>query len=398
MHSPTSWSIPRTMLATAKMPDLHPAFYIAAWIFFSNLTIIFNKWLLDTAGFRYPIILTTIHLVTSTLLTQLLARFTPLLDSRHAIKLNGRIYIRAILPIGILYTVSLLCSNLTYLYLSVPFIQMLKALAPVSTLFLSFFLGFDNPKLSKLWNVLIIAGGVLLSSLGEGSFNWIGFSFQMGGTVAESLRLLLIQGLLSKQGDGNILKGARMDPLVGLYYYAPVCAILNGMVALVFEMPKFDSADLQRVGWTVLVLNGLVAFMLNVASVFLIGRTSALAMNLTGILKSILLVVASMVIWNTPMTLLQAVGYLVTLVALFYYSMGGFETAKSHFEWVSGNCKSLFASGQPYQVVPSGHDERTTPDVESGEAESSSSSGGRRGSTEERDVEGVEEKSARKHG
>lgn len=30
----------------------HPGFYIASWIFFSNLTILFNKWLIDTAGFR----------------------------------------------------------------------------------------------------------------------------------------------------------------------------------------------------------------------------------------------------------------------------------------------------------------------------------------------------------
>lgn len=30
----------------------HPAFYIASWIFCSNLTILFNKWLIDSAGFR----------------------------------------------------------------------------------------------------------------------------------------------------------------------------------------------------------------------------------------------------------------------------------------------------------------------------------------------------------
>lgn len=34
----------------------HPAFYITCWIFFSNLTILFNKWLIDTAGFRESII------------------------------------------------------------------------------------------------------------------------------------------------------------------------------------------------------------------------------------------------------------------------------------------------------------------------------------------------------
>lgn len=35
-------------------------------------------------------------------------------------------YIRTILPIGIVYSLSLICGNLTYLYLSVAFIQMLK--------------------------------------------------------------------------------------------------------------------------------------------------------------------------------------------------------------------------------------------------------------------------------
>lgn len=30
----------------------HPAIHIACWIVFSNLTILFNKWLIDAAGFR----------------------------------------------------------------------------------------------------------------------------------------------------------------------------------------------------------------------------------------------------------------------------------------------------------------------------------------------------------
>jgi hypothetical protein len=219
----------------------------------------------------------------ATVLTQFLARVTPIISSRinppgstsAPVKVTGRIYLRTILPIGILYTVSLVCSNLTYLHLSVSFIQMLKSFAPVSTLFLSFFLGFSNPRVSVLYTVLVIAFGVLLSSIGEVRFSWVGFGFQMGGTVAESLRLLMIQGMLSKGEEGNPSKGLRMDPLVGLYYYAPVCAFLNGLVALVVEYPTFDWADLERVGYGVLGLNGLVAFLLNVASVFLVSLLAA---------------------------------------------------------------------------------------------------------------------------
>lgn len=40
--------------------------------------------------------------------------------------MNGRVYLRAIVPIGVFFSLSLICGNLTYMYLSVSFIQMLK--------------------------------------------------------------------------------------------------------------------------------------------------------------------------------------------------------------------------------------------------------------------------------
>jgi hypothetical protein len=76
------------------------------------------------AGF--PVILTTFHLTFATIMTQLLARYTTLLDGRKTVKMTGRVYLRAIVPIGFFFSLSLICGNLTYLHLSVAFIQMLK--------------------------------------------------------------------------------------------------------------------------------------------------------------------------------------------------------------------------------------------------------------------------------
>lgn len=59
-------------------------------------------------------------------MTQALARTTKLIDGRKEVKMTGRIYLRAITPIGIMYSGSLICSNLPYMTLSVAFIQMLK--------------------------------------------------------------------------------------------------------------------------------------------------------------------------------------------------------------------------------------------------------------------------------
>ncbi len=65
-------------------------------------------------------------MIFATLMTQLLARTTTLLDGRKTVKMTGRVYLRAILPIGFFFSLSLICGNKAYLYLSVAFIQMLK--------------------------------------------------------------------------------------------------------------------------------------------------------------------------------------------------------------------------------------------------------------------------------
>jgi hypothetical protein len=117
---------PATEKTSPQSEGFHPAIYVAAWITMSSSVILFNKWILDTAGFRYPIVLTTWHLAFGTLMTQILARTTTLLDGRKKVKMTGKVYLRAIMPIGLFFSLSLICGNVTYLYLSVAFIQMLK--------------------------------------------------------------------------------------------------------------------------------------------------------------------------------------------------------------------------------------------------------------------------------
>lgn len=209
------------------------------------------------------ILLTCWHLVFATIATQILARTTTLLDSRKKLPLTPRLYARTILPIGIFYSGSLVCSNVVYLYLSVPFIQMLKAAAPVAVLFTSWAWRVAEPNLASFLNVLWIVAGVALASVGEIHFSLVGFLYQMGGIVFEAIRIIMIQVLLS--GDGM-----KMDPLVGLYYFAPVCAAMNFLVALPSEIPNFTWAAVSKIGVGMLFLNASIAFMLNVTSVFLV--------------------------------------------------------------------------------------------------------------------------------
>ncbi|EEP82389.1 Cas4p protein [Uncinocarpus reesii 1704] len=294
---------------------LHPAFYVVSWIFFSSSVILYNKYLLDEKESIFPIILTTWHLAFAAFMTQVLARTTTLLDGRKKVKMTGRVYLRAIVPIGFFFSLSLICGNVAYLYLSVAFIQMLKATTPVAVLICTWSLGMAPPNMRVLFNVSFIVLGVIIASFGEIHFVLIGFLFQIGGIAFEATRLVMVQRLLSSAEY-------KMDPLVSLYYFAPVCAVMNFVVALFVEIPRCGLADIQKAGLITLLANGMVAFLLNVAVVFLIGKTSSLVLTLCGVLKDILLVTISAMWWKTPVTPLQLFGYTIAIGGLLYYKLG----------------------------------------------------------------------------
>lgn len=85
----------------------------------------------------------------------------------------------------------------------------------------------------------------------------------MAGIVFEAVRLVMVQRILSAPEF-------KMDPLVSLYYYAPACAAINGVITLFVEVPKMGMGDIYNVGIFTLLLNAAVAFGLNVSVVFLV--------------------------------------------------------------------------------------------------------------------------------
>ncbi|KAF2711355.1 TPT-domain-containing protein [Pleomassaria siparia CBS 279.74] len=303
--------------------SFHPAVYIATWITLSSSVIVFNKYILHTAKFEFPIFLTTWHLVFATFMTQFLARFTTILDSRKKVPMTGRVYLRAIVPIGVFFSLSLICGNKAYLYLSVAFIQMLKATTPVAVLVATWGMGISPPNMKTLGNVSFIVIGVVIASMGEIQFNMTGFLYQCGGIIFEAIRLVMVQRILSSAEF-------KMDPLVSLYYYAPACAVMNGIVCLFTEFSELTMVDVYRVGTFTLLANASVAFLLNVSVVFLIGKTSSLVLTLSGVLKDILLVFASMFLFRDPVTLVQAFGYGIALAGLIYYKLGA-EKLREYF-------------------------------------------------------------------
>ncbi|KAJ3570136.1 hypothetical protein NP233_g4593 [Leucocoprinus birnbaumii] len=227
--------------------------------------------------------------------------------------MTKEMFTKSILPIGLLFSGSLILSNTAYLYLSVSYIQMLKAFTPVAILLIQWTFRLEDPNKKLAVIVVMISSGVALASQGELRFNLIGFITQAAAVAFEASRLVMIQVLLHN---------LKMDPLVSLHYYAPVCAAIN-LFFLPFTEGLAPFYNLFKLGPAILLSNAAVAFLLNVAAVFLVCAGSGLVLTLAGVFKDILLITGSVLIFGSPITPLQVFGYSIALAGLVLFKTSG---------------------------------------------------------------------------
>ncbi|KAL0250313.1 hypothetical protein I308_102486 [Cryptococcus tetragattii IND107] len=291
-----------------KVHQLSAAVIIPIWIVLSSTVILYNKYLYSNLNYPYPIFITAYHLGCAAIGTRILRATTNLLDGLDKITMTRELYFKSILPIGVLFSGSLILSNTAYLTLSVSFIQMLKAFTPVAILLISaaFKLQALNSRLILI--VLLISTGCALAAYGEIYFEMFGFLCQVSAVAFESSYAI----------SPTLFTSLKMDPLVSLYYYAPVCATINALF-IPFTEGFAPFRHFFRIGPLIMLSNAAVAFGLNVAAVFLIGAAGGLVLTLAGVFKDILLISSSCIFFGSPITPIQIFGYSLALGGLMAY-------------------------------------------------------------------------------
>lgn len=312
---------------------------------------------------QLAIILTCWHLIFATILTQILARTTRLLDGRKSISMDTRMYCRSIIPIGLLYCGSLVCSNVVYLYLNISFIQMLKVPGCFwtfqSTLF--WFLPGCWPCCHTDHKLVLegcqtVSGGFYQHPC---HYNQCRTGCVRRGQIFLAWLLLPIceSGLWCKpvgHGADSPVRQRVQDGSFGqpLLFRTCVCSYDLGGCQL-YRIPYFrmessdadwlDGAASKCCYWIHAQCFNLLAGSLflwvrllsiwDLADMLQIGKTSGLAMTLISIPKNILLIAISVLLWHTPIHPLQILGYTVALVSLLFYSLG-WSTIKGYMKSV----------------------------------------------------------------
>uniref|UniRef100_A0A7N0UZ30 Sugar phosphate transporter domain-containing protein n=1 Tax=Kalanchoe fedtschenkoi TaxID=63787 RepID=A0A7N0UZ30_KALFE len=277
--------------------------YLLLYIALSSGQIFFNKWVLSSKeiNFPYPLGLTLLHMVFSSVLCYVLTRFFKVFKVEEG--MTSEIYVRSVIPIGATFAMTLWLGNTAYLYISVAFAQMLKAIMPVAVFVLGVAAGLEIMSCRMLFIMSVISFGVLVASYGEININWIGVVYQMGGVVGEALRLIFMEILVKR-------KGLKLNPISVMYYVSP-CSALCLLIPWIFlEKPKMDANPSWHFQPIVLILNSLCTFALNLSVFLVITHTSALTIRVAGVVKDwVVVLLSSLLFADTKLTLINLFGY-----------------------------------------------------------------------------------------
>ncbi|CAM8970468.1 unnamed protein product [Rhodiola kirilowii] len=295
--------------------------YVGIWIFLSFTVIVYNKYILDPKMYNwpFPISLTMIHMLFCSTLAFILVRFKFV----EPVSMSLDLYLKSVVPIGLLYSFSLWFSNSAYIFLSVSFIQMLKALMPVAVYSIGILFKKESFKSNTMANMLAISFGVGVAAYGEAQFNSWGVMLQLGAVAFEATRLVMIQILLTS-------KGITLNPITSLYYVAPCCLVFLFVPWVIVEFPILRDTSSFHFDIAVFGTNSLCAFALNLAVFLLVGKTSALTMNVAGVVKDWLLIAFSWSVIKDTVTPINLFGYFLAFLGVGWYNHMKLQSLKAN--------------------------------------------------------------------
>jgi drug/metabolite transporter (DMT)-like permease len=238
------------------------------------------------------------------------------------VSMSRDLYLKSVVPIGALYSLSLWFSNSAYIYLSVSFIQMLKALMPVAVYSIGVLFKKEGFKNETMANMISISLGVAVAAYGEAKFDTWGVTLQLMAVAFEATRLVLIQILLNS-------KGISLNPITSLYYIAPCCLVFLSIPWLIVEYPSLRDNSSFHLDFAIFGTNSLCAFALNLAVFLLVGKTSALTMNVAGVVKDWLLIAFSWSVIKDTVTPINLIGYGLAFLGVAYYNHSKLQALKA---------------------------------------------------------------------
>lgn len=269
-----------------------------AYLFVGPTLIVLNKVILNELHFAFPMTLASLGNVASFLVCTALVH-TGVVDLKNKAEVDRSFFLKKIMPIGAMSAGTLFFGNKVwlfrsgpegklaiatlhtdrdpplqvYLYLTVAFIQILKAFTPVVTMVVMFVAGLETPGLRLVLSVLGLAVGTSIAAYGELHFSLTGVLIMLSSEVAEAIKLVLQQILL---------RNLKFSVFESLYWISPASLLVMVLVIYAMEwqaMQDANAMDIVRSYPWHFMGSALLGFAVNTVSFFVIQVTSAVTLK-----------------------------------------------------------------------------------------------------------------------
>ncbi|XP_027362456.1 triose phosphate/phosphate translocator, non-green plastid, chloroplastic-like isoform X3 [Abrus precatorius] len=282
------------------------------WYLFNIYFNIYNKQVLK--AYHFPVTVTAVQFAVGTVLVTLMWG----LNLYKRPKISGA-QLAAILPLALVHTLGNLFTNMSLGKVAVSFTHTIKAMEPFFSVVLSaMFLG-EMPTPWVVGSLLPIVGGVALASATEASFNCA-----MASNVSNQSRNVLSKKVMVKKEDS-------MDNITLFSIITVMSFFLLTPVAVFMEGVKFTPAYLQS---AVSILMGLNVRQLYIRSLLaalcfhayqqvsymILQRVSPVTHSVGNCVKRVVVIVSSVIFFQTPVSPVNALGTAIALAGVFLYS------------------------------------------------------------------------------
>ncbi|XP_076932638.1 glucose-6-phosphate/phosphate translocator 2, chloroplastic-like [Bidens hawaiensis] len=225
---------------------------------------------------------------------------------------------KSLFPVALAHTIGHVAATISMSKVAVSFTHIIKSGEPAFSVFVSrVFLGETFP-IRVYMSLLSIIGGCALSALTELNFNMTGFMGAMVSNLA-----FVFRNIFSKKG----MKGKSVS---GMNYYACL-SMLSLLILMPFtiamEGPKMWEAGWQttltQIGpnfvWWVMA-QSVFYHLYNQVSYVSLDQITPLTFSVGNTMKRISVIVASIIIFRTPVQPVNALGAAIAVLGTFIYS------------------------------------------------------------------------------
>jgi solute carrier family 35 protein E3 len=267
-------------------------------------TIFLNKLLFKQYGFKFGTVLTVCHFVVTFLLVLLCA-----MCNLFSVK---KLELKRVLPISLAFCGYVVFNNISLMYNSVSFYQVMKILCTPAIIAIET-LVYNKPTSFQIKLTLIpVCFGIFVTVCTDVEINLIGSIFAL--VAVGSNAMYTIYGK-RKQNELNV------NAMQLLLYQSIMSAII-----LAFCVPVFDNIkELAEYEFTlpnVLLILGtcITAFLVNLSFFLIVGKTSPLSVNVLGYFKTCLVFVGGVLFFDTNADFKNIFGITLTMIGVLLYT------------------------------------------------------------------------------